>query len=397
MRLDLRYVENWSLAGPLVLFKTVRAVVRAEGRTEQRGVGLRPHPTRPKWGSRCVSQWSAHGCTRPLRRVRTCVEQVGRRLVKAGHDVVVYCRTHRPDGRGCPTEHRGHAAGAPACPRRRSRPSATPRCPRCTSWRTRSMSRSSSTPRTPLRPDARAPGIPVATHVDGLEWMRGKWQGAGRRYYRLAESMACAGRRADRRRPGHRRLLRRRVRRPDRSHRLRRPDPGRTARPSWSRSSACAPRSYHLVVARFEPENHVDVIVDGYRRRSGDAAADRRRIRAVRRRYTGGVALAIDPRVRLLGACGTRTCSTSSTRTPGLPARTLGGRHEPLAAARHGRRCSDDRLRRQLQPRGPRAQRTVLPYRAGQPTRSSSPRRTSTRRSRGRSPAPARCATTGTR
>ena len=26
------------------------------------------------------------------------------------------------------------------------------------------------------------------------------------------------------------------------------------------------PRGYHLVVARFEPENHVDVIVDGYRR-----------------------------------------------------------------------------------------------------------------------------------
>src|SRR6185312_1559153 len=42
----------------------------------------------------------------------------------------------------------------------------------------------------PWLPLLRAARIPVATHVDGLEWKRGKWGPAGRRYYRLAESMA---------------------------------------------------------------------------------------------------------------------------------------------------------------------------------------------------------------
>lgn len=42
----------------------------------------------------------------------------------------------------------------------------------------------------PFIPLLRARGIPVATHVDGLEWKRSKWQGAGRKYYRAAESMA---------------------------------------------------------------------------------------------------------------------------------------------------------------------------------------------------------------
>ena len=32
----------------------------------------------------------------------------------------------------------------------------------------------------PLIPVLRAHGIPVATHVDGLEWRRAKWGGAGR-------------------------------------------------------------------------------------------------------------------------------------------------------------------------------------------------------------------------
>ncbi|MGZ5493601.1 MAG: DUF1972 domain-containing protein, partial [Thermoanaerobaculia bacterium] len=33
-------------------------------------------------------------------------------------------------------------------------------------------------------------GIPVAVHVDGLEWKRSKWSGAGRRYYQWAERVA---------------------------------------------------------------------------------------------------------------------------------------------------------------------------------------------------------------
>ena len=42
----------------------------------------------------------------------------------------------------------------------------------------------------PFLPALRAARIPVATHVDGLEWRRGKWGPAGRRYYRAAEAAA---------------------------------------------------------------------------------------------------------------------------------------------------------------------------------------------------------------
>ena len=42
----------------------------------------------------------------------------------------------------------------------------------------------------PFLPLLRAARIPVAVHVDGLEWQRAKWAGAGRRYYRAVESLS---------------------------------------------------------------------------------------------------------------------------------------------------------------------------------------------------------------
>ena len=42
----------------------------------------------------------------------------------------------------------------------------------------------------PFLPALRAARVPVAVHVDGLEWQRDKWSGAGRRYYRWAEAFA---------------------------------------------------------------------------------------------------------------------------------------------------------------------------------------------------------------
>ena len=45
----------------------------------------------------------------------------------------------------------------------------------------------------PLLPVLRACGIPVATHVDGLEWKRAKWGPLGKRYYRWAEAVAVRG------------------------------------------------------------------------------------------------------------------------------------------------------------------------------------------------------------
>jgi len=115
----------------------------------------------------------------------------------------------------------------------------------------------------PLLTPLKAGGIPVAIHLDGLESKRGKWRGAGSRYYRWAEKVAVKqgdeviadaqaiadhvitvyGRActvipygADVIDPGSDRLAELEVIR----------------------------RDYHLIVARLEPENHVLEAVHGY-------------------------------------------------------------------------------------------------------------------------------------
>jgi glycosyltransferase involved in cell wall biosynthesis len=115
----------------------------------------------------------------------------------------------------------------------------------------------------PLLPALRAARIPVATHVDGLEWKRAKWGGAGRRYYRAAESLAV--RWSDALIADAQGIA----------------DYYRTEFDAGTElitygapllevgadrlaELGLTPRGYHLVVARFEPENHVHLIVEGY-------------------------------------------------------------------------------------------------------------------------------------
>lgn len=196
----------------------------------------------------------------------TCVEQVGLRLVKAGHEVVVYCRS-TDDGTPKLAEYEGmKLVHLPA-------------------MRKKSLETLSHTGLSVLhlmrhKPDAaivfnaansvflpllRARGIPVATHVDGLEWKRTKWQGAGRRYYRMAESLAVRWSDA---------LIADAQGIADYydaefdapSELIAYGAPILADRDDRIGELGLAARQYHLVVARFEPENHVDVIVDGYRR-----------------------------------------------------------------------------------------------------------------------------------
>ena len=226
----------------------------------------------------------------------TAVEEVGARLVEAGHQVVVFCRGEGPD------EHRGmQLVHLPALPKR--------------SLETLSHTALSvvhkaligtdaailfNAANSPFLPLLRARRIPVATHVDGLEWRRSKWGPAGRRYYRIAESLAVrwsdaliadAAGIADYYRaefgaataliaygapqvaPGSDRLAEVDLR----------------------------PDGYYLAVARFEPENHVLEIVKGY-----VASAAERPLVVVGSApysdaYTAAVEAAADSRVRLLG------------------------------------------------------------------------------------------------
>src|SRR3712207_2588725 len=231
----------------------------------------------------------------------TAVEEVGRRLADRGHRVVVYCRTV-PGAEQPPARYLGmELVHLPAA-------------------RSRSLETLSHTAlsvghlllhrpdaaivfnaaNAPLLPLLRAARIPVATHVDGLEWKRAKWGRAGRRYYRAAEALAVrwsdvliadAQGIADYYRdtfaapttlltygapliaPGAHRLA----------------------------ELGLEPGGYHLVVARFEPENHVDVVVEGY------AASDAAKPLVVvgsapyADDYTRRVHALADHRVRFLG------------------------------------------------------------------------------------------------
>lgn len=106
--------------------------------------------------------------------------------------------------------------------------------------------------------------IPVAVHVDGLEWQRAKWGRWGRRYYRASEALAV--RWADALISDAQGIV-------DyyadefgaASEHIAYGAPILDA-PGVEKITplGLTPRGFHLVVARFEPENHVLEIVRGY-------------------------------------------------------------------------------------------------------------------------------------
>lgn len=194
----------------------------------------------------------------------TAIQEIGRRLADRGHSVVVYTRpqTTGYDGR--------EYLGMELVP--------------LPSIRSKALETISHTGLATMhavthkRPDAvilfnaanalylpalRARRIPVVTHVDGLEWRRTKWGANGRQFYRRSESLAVRfsdaliadaegisdyfreefGARTELIAYGAPILS----------------DIGATRLP-WG----LEPGRFHLIVARFEPENHVLEAVTGF-------------------------------------------------------------------------------------------------------------------------------------
>ena len=199
----------------------------------------------------------------------TCVEEVGKRLVKSGHEVVVYCRkANAQDDAEVIDQYEGmQLVHLPAVSKKSletlSHTGLSVRHLRKNPVDVAIVFNSANAPFIPL---LRAAGIPVATHVDGLEWMRSKWQGLGRRYYRVAESMAVRWSDAliaDAQ--GIADYYRMEFDADTELISYGAPIVSDERRERLQRLGVEAGK-FHLVVARFEPENHVDVIVDGYRR-----------------------------------------------------------------------------------------------------------------------------------
>ncbi len=264
------------------------------GRARQ-GAGPRPAPL-------SIAMIGTRGVPARYGGFETAVEEVGRRLAERGHRVVVYCRSH-PDDEGLPTYLGMRRVVLPALRKR--------------SLETLSHTALSvghvlghrvdaafvfNAANAPLLPALRTARIPVATHVDGLEWKRAKWGPTGQRYYRRAEELAVRWSDAliaDA--PGIARYYTDEFGVPTRY--LAYGAPVIAQESSRLGELDLTPGGYHLVVARFEPENHVELAVAGY-----VASAAERPLVVVGSApyaddYTNRVhaAAADDPRVRFLG------------------------------------------------------------------------------------------------
>lgn len=197
----------------------------------------------------------------------TCVEEVGKRLAARGHEVVVYCRTPKSEQPG-PASYLGMDLVHFSAPRRRSLETLV-HSGRAVGHILRHkvdatiLFNAANSPWLPVLKMAR---MPVATHVDGLEWQRARWGTIGRKYYRAAESLAV--RLSDA-------LIADAVGIQDyytnefdvSTTLLAYGAPILTGRGCERIAEfGLQSKEYHLVVARFLPENHVHVIVEGYTR-----------------------------------------------------------------------------------------------------------------------------------
>ena len=193
----------------------------------------------------------------------TAVEEIGRRLVARGYDITVYCRNPGQRQR----DHLGmRLVNAPAIRHRMAE---------TLSHTTVSAAHAIIKDRpdvvlllnagnAPLIRPLQLAGIPTAIHLDGLESKREKWRGTGARYYRWAERVsvlwgdeviADAQAIADHVKSEYGRDC---VVIPYGAEII---EPGSIRLGQLGVDS----QAYHLIVARFEPENHVLDAVQAFR------------------------------------------------------------------------------------------------------------------------------------
>jgi glycosyltransferase involved in cell wall biosynthesis len=191
----------------------------------------------------------------------TCVEEVGWRLVAAGHQIDVYCR-HPADDRA----YRGM--------RCLYLPALRLKAAETLSHTILSVLHLITRRRVPdvvfvfnaanavVLPLLKLRGVPTVVHMDGIEWQRSKWGRLGRAWYRFSERLA--GRWGDRLiadATGIAEYLAEKLGAPS--------DLIAYGAPRVERSSQTVPApfetdGYFLIVARFEPENHVVELMRGF-------------------------------------------------------------------------------------------------------------------------------------
>jgi glycosyltransferase involved in cell wall biosynthesis len=235
----------------------------------------------------------------------TAVEEIGAGLVELGHDVIVYCR----DRTFTDEHYRGmQRVVLPALHKR--------------ALETLSHAGASTLHALRHRPDAavvynagnapwvatlRAAGLPVALHIDGHDGKRAKWKGAGQRYYALATPLGV--------RAANTVIVDSAAMKAETDSQFGVDSVqiayGATHRDFSDRELSellatldLEPDGYHLIVARFEPENQVCEMVRGYLRSSARLPLVVVGFAGYPGPYSASIedAAARDPRVRLLGA-----------------------------------------------------------------------------------------------
>lgn len=205
----------------------------------------------------------------------TAIEEIGSRLVERGHEITVYCR------RGNHAKRSGDEAATDPKIHHGMRLVHLP------ALRRKSLETLSHTAfsalhhvvkgrqdavfvfnaaNAPFVPAFRRGGAGVAVHVDGLEWKRAKWGPVGQKYYRTAEELSV--RWADALiadAQGIADYYEHEFSVPTRLIAYGAPIM-EDLRPERLTEVGVNPGQYHLAVARFEPENHVDVILEAYSR-----------------------------------------------------------------------------------------------------------------------------------
>ncbi|MEO6530181.1 MAG: DUF1972 domain-containing protein [Specibacter sp.] len=195
----------------------------------------------------------------------TCVEEVGQRLVSRGHHVVVYCRGGKPEGQAS-QDYLGMKLVHLPAPRKRSLETFVHTGLSVAHLVAHRVDAAIvfNAANAPWLPILRAARIPVATHVDGLEWQRAKWGRSGKKYYHWAEGLSV--RLSDA-------LIADAVgiqeyyasKHQAESHLMAYGAPilGTMATDKIEELGLTS-GEFHLVVSRFEPENNVDLMVKGY-------------------------------------------------------------------------------------------------------------------------------------
>lgn len=232
----------------------------------------------------------------------TAVEEVGRRLVRRGHDVVVYTRGSQSSAK----EHLGmRVVHLPAVPVKQIETLSHTGLStlHLTLRRRPDAAFVFNAANSPFLPLLRLRRVPTALHMDGLEWRRSKWGRRGKAYYRWAEQFGV--RNADALiadAPGIADYYDHQFGVP--TELIRYGAPILDTSPGRDLTAYGAERDgYHVVVARFEPENHVLEIVEGYHRSAARLPLLVVGSAPYSAEYTTRIdaIAASDPRIRLLG------------------------------------------------------------------------------------------------